>query len=397
MSVKRRIERFRAPGEDDARERSWHVVRSAFEESSPERPPRRPRLTLRPVAAAAAAMAAAALVVTPAGPALADWIQDVVGSDDAAGPAPLRLPAEGRLLVNTGSGPWIVNPDGSKRLLGDYVDASWSPQGLFVTAARGRELFALEPGGRVRWQIPAARQVLSPRWAPSGFRIAYLSGPELRVVAGDGTGDRRLARLAAPTPPAWRPGGAAHVLAHANRRGRVIVTAVDTNRTLWRSAPGQPVLELAWSADGGRLVAVRDRSVDVFGRGGAALRTIPVRPLAPAPRPGSGSVVAFARQGHAFALVRRRRAALREVVLLAAERRAAPPRRVFAGPGAVGGTAWSPDGRWLLIQWDGSDQWLFVSARSSRRVRAADRIAQRFDPGANGGPQLPGRTEWCCT
>jgi hypothetical protein len=393
MSLKRRFERFRAPGEDGARDRSWHVVRDVFEESGSERAPVRRRARLRPATAVAAATAGLALLASLTGPAVADWIHDVVDRDGGeAGPPPLRLPAEGRLLVNTPSGPWIVNRDGSMRLLGEYGDASWSPQALFLTASRGSDLFALEPGGRVRWQVPAPRAVRSPRWAPSGFRIAYLSGSAVRVVAGDGTADRLLAPRAAAAAPAWHP-MREHVLAYADEHGQVTVVHADSGRTLWRSAPGPPVVELAWSADGARLVAVSDGSLRILNGRGQPLRTLQMEPLGP--MRGSISVVAFARKGHTFALIRRR-AAAHEVVLLHAERGAHPPRRLFAGPGRIGGTAWSPDGRWLLIQWDGSTQWLFVSIGRDRPVRTADRIPERFDAGADRGPELPGRTEWCC-
>src|ERR671934_220788 len=47
-----------------------------------------------------------------------------------AAPTLFRLPAPGRLLVESSEGPWVVQPDGSKRLLGRFLDASWSPHGL---------------------------------------------------------------------------------------------------------------------------------------------------------------------------------------------------------------------------------------------------------------------------
>ena len=47
--------------------------------------------------------------------------------------------------------------DGSLRRLGDYSSAGWSPRGLFVVAARGRRLYAVEPDGTVRWSIVRPR------------------------------------------------------------------------------------------------------------------------------------------------------------------------------------------------------------------------------------------------
>src|SRR5437762_2067872 len=66
-----------------------------------------------------------------------------------AQPALFRLPAPGRLLVQSVEGPWVVQPDGSKRLLGPYLEAAWSPHGLFVAVTKPDELAAVEPSGSV--------------------------------------------------------------------------------------------------------------------------------------------------------------------------------------------------------------------------------------------------------
>src|SRR5205823_14791129 len=97
----------------------------------------------------------------------------------------LSLPAGGRILVNSPSGAWVVKRDGSKRLLGGYLDASWSPHGLYLAAARGNDLVALEPNGTVHWKLPRARPIGAPQCTYEGYRIAYLAGPALRVVNGN--------------------------------------------------------------------------------------------------------------------------------------------------------------------------------------------------------------------
>src|SRR5918994_1298805 len=107
------------------------------------------------------------------------------------------------------SGAWVVSANGSRRRLGDYDEATWSPQGLFVGASKRHQLAAVTPKGEGRWTLSRPR-VHYPRWSPSGFRIAYLSGSNLRLVAGDGTGDRRN-DPAQGVAPAWRP-RAEHVL-----------------------------------------------------------------------------------------------------------------------------------------------------------------------------------------
>jgi dipeptidyl aminopeptidase/acylaminoacyl peptidase len=416
MRLQERFSRYRAPGEDDAAERGWRVVRAGFE----ERPRRRragARRRWRPLAALAAGTAAIALVITPAGAEVGDWIRDVVDRDPApAGPPPLTLPSGGRVLATTAAGPWIVNADGSQRLLGAYETATWSPQGMFVAVTRGRQLLALEPSGRVRWQTTTPAPIGVARWAASGFRIAYLSGSRsgyevpprarrsdargpaqaLRVINGDGTGDRLLARAVAETPPAWRP-GPAHALAFADRRGRVVVRDADSGALLWRSAPGAPALQLAWSADGERLAAVGVDRVRIFAGDGRELRSAATAPLVPPPLAAAGALVEFAPRGHRFALVRAQPAARgHEVVVMAAEGRARAPRRLFAGAGAVAGVGWSPDGRWLLIAWDAANQWVFAPVAGGGAVKTAERVSRRFDAGEPPGPQLPTLAGWCC-
>ncbi len=156
-----------------------------------------------------------------------DELRDVVGVEESA-PALFSLPAPGSLLVSADSGAWVVDEDGSKRLLGSYREASWSPFGAFVVAAKPNELVALEPDGDVRWTL-ARPDVRFPRWGGTRIdtRIAYLSQGALRVVAGNGKNDRLLDRGAASRAPAWRP-GPRHVLVYARQDGTVRSVDVDT-------------------------------------------------------------------------------------------------------------------------------------------------------------------------
>jgi hypothetical protein len=203
--VERRLAAAVAPDREAAEERAWRVVSAAFDERLPMR--RRPGTSRRSALALAAALVLGVLALSPVGAAVASWVRDAFdpGRDDAD-PALVSLPAAGRLLVTSGQGPWIVHRDGSKRRLGAYEDAAWSPRGLFVAVTAGRELVAVEPDGDPRWSLARSEGVSRPAWSPDGFRIAYLSGRALRVVAGDGTGDARLAERVAAAVPAWRPG-----------------------------------------------------------------------------------------------------------------------------------------------------------------------------------------------
>ena len=119
-----------------------------------------------------------------------------------------------------------------------------------MIAWKGRRLAALDRRGNVRWSLTAARPVTGAHWSPSGFRVAYRAGQDLRVVAGDGTGDRLL-DAGTFRPAAWRP-GAAHVLAYLSG-AHLDMVDVDTGRRLARIHLPHVPGALAWSADGSRL------------------------------------------------------------------------------------------------------------------------------------------------
>ncbi len=221
---------------EGAEERAWQVVRSAYEERTPSP---RERKVWRPVVVLAAVAIVAGVVASPPGQAVLDSIREAVGIERAQ-PALFSLPAPGRLLVESADGVWVVQADGSKRRLGDWREASWSPFGRYVVVARANELAAVEPDGDVRWSL-ARPNVRFPRWAGDRIdtRIAYLSGSSLRAVAGDGTGDRLLRRNVAAVAPAWLPGDGFR-LAYTDRAGRTVVVDADTGRILRASAVPAP-------------------------------------------------------------------------------------------------------------------------------------------------------------
>jgi WD40 repeat protein len=363
-----------APLPADDRARALAVVRQAFAERERISWPRR---HVRALAVSAAAAAAVAAFASPPGRAVLGSLRDAVGREGVkrTQPALVSLPAPGRLLVGSAKGTWVVQADGSRRLLGSYRDASWSPHGLYVAVTRRDQLLAIEPQGRVHWAL-ARPNVRHPRWTGTrtDTRIAYLSGSRLHLVAGNGTKDVDLCGepAAANVAPAWRP-GPGRVLAYVTTRGRVSVLDADRCSLEWRSgAFPQPRL-LAWSSDASRLTLVAGGKLVVF-----AGRRPTVRPLA-------GVVAAaFAPHTHELAVVRDGR-----LLLFDADRLAAPPRRIFAAAGRFGGVAWSPDGRWLLLSWPSADQWLFIRSSGVRRLLAYSHIAEQFGR----DPRVLG---WCC-
>lgn len=368
-----------APLPDDlhARRRSWAVVRAAFA----EREPVRRRLDVRPVLAFAAVAALLAAALSPAGDAVIERMRKAIGIERAA-PALFSLPSPGRVLVSSTRGVWVVQADGSKRLLGRYREATWSPRGLFVVVARGNELVALDPRGSLRWTL-SRRAVGLPRWAgrEGDTRIAYFSGRELRVVAGDSDPDWTVAAEAKRVPPAWRP-GRAHVLAYVTGGARIVARDVDRRRTLWRTRFVDAAERLLWSEDGTRLVAVRRRGLSVYRDDG--------RPLGGRTFPGVLGAVAVVPGTHRVAVVRRLRDRS-EVLLFDMDRVRRRPQRLFSGTGIFTDLAFSPDGRWLLVGWQTADQWVFVRVKGTRKIEAVSNVSAQFR-----SSRFPAIDGWCC-
>jgi hypothetical protein len=386
------------PGAAEAERRGLALVDRAFAERRPAgQPVRLPRLAI----ALAVAALVAVLILSPAGAAVRDWVDDVftAGVHDAE-PALTDVPGGGRLLVESPRGPWVVQPDGSRRLLGDYAEASWSPHGLFVVTASGRTLSALEPDGTPRWSISAPGRVAGPRWSPSGFRIAYRAGRSLRVVRADGTQDAAIGAASAPVPPAWFPPGP-HLLAHVDAKQRLLITEADGDRTIDSSAARPGVIGLSWSRDGRELLEVTRRGAWVreaqARKLAAGLRLGPARRL-PLPADAVVRAAAYSPRGEEIAVLLGRSpdagAPRSEAILISP--RGGPSRRLFTVSGRLDELAWSPDGSRVLLAWPAADQWLFVPLRRDAPLRAVGNISSVFSPGAQGRARFPQIEGWCC-
>jgi TolB protein len=250
---------------------------------------------------------------------------------------------------------------------------------------------AMEPTGRIHWtlsRLPVPRQ---PGWAPDGFQIAYLSGSDLRLVAGDGSDDRLFARHVAAAAPVWRP-GPGYVLAFVRRGGRITVADVQFVRRLWQAPPGPEPRRLLWSPDGSRLLAVSSRELRLFDDRGRVVKRLRLRggELAEA--------ASFSPDGRTIALVQRNAATLlSDVSLLSVGGGAWHQRPAANVSGEFSGVDWSPDGRWLLIAWRDADQWLFVSAADPRRLTAVSNIGRAFSAKGIGPAAFPQLSGWCCS
>jgi dipeptidyl aminopeptidase/acylaminoacyl peptidase len=385
--LKRLLERAGDDGRARAELRAGPVVREALAQ---ERAP-----ILHPLRVAAALVAIAVVVAAAAtspGAAVADWARDHIAGKpgvEHSAPALTHLPGGGRMLVAARSGVWVVAPDGSRRLLRGYDGATWSPRGLYVGAWRGHELVAIEPGGRVHWSLARSGPIGAADWSADGYRIAYLTGRELRVVAGDGTGDARVRSRVAPVAPRWKP-RAPHLLAFAAHRRVLDVVATDARALAWRHALRDPVTAIAWSPDGRLLAAASKRAVTFLD--GASGR---VRRRVAAPGGFTVAGIAFAHRSREIAVALNTPDGRAEALAVDVRRPRSAPRRLFAGSGRFAAVRWSPDDRWVLIAWPAANQWLFLRSARVSGVSAVRDIARQFDPGMR-SPRFPVVADWCC-
>jgi len=385
------------PDAADAERRGLALVSRAYAERQPATKPVLPRLAV----ALVAATVLAALLLTPAGAAVRDWIDDVFTAGVRhAEPALTEIPGGGELLVQSPRGPWVVQADGSRRLLGRYEEATWSPRGLFVAAASGRTLSAIEPDGTPRWSISANGRIGDPRWSPSGFRIAYRAGRSLRVVRADGTAEETVGPMSAAIPPVWFPPGL-HLLAYVDAQRQVVVAEVDTARRMDAADASPGVVGLAWSADGDRLLEIARRGLwlrDVqVSKLGGGLRLGEARRIS-LPADAMVRAAAYSPRSDALAVLLERAsgpgAPRSEAALVGPSGDSA--RRIFAVSGRLAELAWSSDGRRLLLAWPAADQWLFVPLSHGARLRAIGDISAVFSPGSPAGARFPRVDGWCC-
>jgi len=406
--VEEELRRLRAPDEDGALERA--VLLATVTErplaGAARRSGRRRRRA--GVLAGLCALLGGLLVLTPAGAEVTQWVGDVVTREAPKPRSALTgLPTGGRLLATSSGGAWIVEEDGSRRRLGDYDQATFSPRGLFVAAGRENVLSAVNPEGDVQWSISRPGAIEDPRWAPSGYRVAFRDGAGLSVVAGDGTDPRRLAGNVVPAAPSWRPPAAGadpryepNVLTFLDATGSVSTIDVDASpvRELWRRTPppSRAPRAVAWAGPD-RLVVSSRQSVRVFDRHGRATGSVPI------PDGARVESMVSSPDGERLAIVLRDASAApdaRSRLYLARIAGGERQRTVFSGFGRFGAPSFSPDGEWILLPWRDTDQWLFIAPSEDRklvrRVIAVGDVARQFDPGGTGPARYPEVSGWCC-
>jgi hypothetical protein len=333
-----------------AEERAHRVAMAVY---GSHRPVPRRRSYWKPAIAVVVVAAAAGVLASPPGRSVISSIREAVGVKKAQREL-FSLPAPGRLLVNSASGPWVVQQDGARRLLGRFDEASWSPYGRFVVATRGDEVVAMDPSGKVHWVlgVPVPRL---PAWGGThtDTRIAYLSGERLRVVAGDGTGDAAGCPGWVPMSPAWQP-GSTRILAFATLTRLEVVDAGTCKPLFIRDGKAT---KLQWSWDGKLLLAL----------GPAGLRVYDLRGRVVA-NGGRVADATFVGGTHQVAEL----LGTGDVML--------GDRILFHSPG-LRQIVSSPDGRWLLVTWPAANQWIFVRVQAPHTIRAYAQITQQFGRG----------------
>ena len=382
------------PDEHLALERTWETVGTAFASREPVRRRRRTPWLLLALVAILGAIGAG-VVLTPAAGEIEAFVRDLSGEEPAgvvAPPAaveetvaaPTTLVAPGELLVVSEQGVVVVDERGGQTPLGAYRGASWSPDGIFVTAWRTTELVSLDPERPdvVHWTIPG-EELNDARWSSTGFRIAYRSGNTLRVTLANGTEDRELVARVAELAPAWRP-GKREVLAYAGRNGRIAAVDVDTGKALWRTSGAPVPVAFAW-ADGKRLAVLDERRLRLF-QGAGELRRSAALPdgavgQALASRPGTPAVA------YAYLVPDSGESG---VVLY--DSKSGDARLLFAGAGPIDNLVWSPDGEILLAGWPAAGEFVFLRVGESDVTIVTPGV--EVGEGPEGFPRVDG---WCCS
>jgi len=343
---------------------------------------------------AAVGLLVVALLALAASPppraAIGRWLREAIGLGAQPTPRPLLagLPGRGELLVTASDSVWLVRSNGTRRWLGAYAGAAWSPHTRYVVAWRATRLTVLDPRGVRQWSLDAPAAISVARWSADGDRIAYRVGQTLWVVAGDGTGAHPLASAAASVAPAWEPDGAAHGLAFLTTRATIEALDADTGAVLW-TLPARGARELLWSPDGRDLLLLAGRRLILAGWHGEILgraeladdQTITAGAFAPA-------------DDRVALILNRPGAQTGQVATLTASaaglRRA--PRILSSAAVGITGLNWSPDGRWLLASAPTSDQWILATTHPPRTLAAISHITADFRSAAasTGFPALAG-------
>jgi dipeptidyl aminopeptidase/acylaminoacyl peptidase len=161
----------------------------------------------------------------------------------------------------------VMDAKGSIRSLsGDFTADSqptWSPDGSKIAfVQKPGDLYVMNADGtNRRLLVPHPTQnVYGPRWSPDGEHIAFTRGisvgltrSEVRIVDADGTGERELAKGAAPS---WAPDGRRLAFDGPSDDAAFVFSIGIDGRNRRRLSTGYAPV---WSPDGARILFSRER------------------------------------------------------------------------------------------------------------------------------------------
>jgi hypothetical protein len=181
-----------------------------------------------------------------------------------------------------------------------------------------------------------------------------------------------------------------HELAVLDAPGRITFIEADGGGVVGRARAPREALALTWSRDGRRLLAVGRRGWRLYDGQG---RLLVERDAAEGVSLLAGELSPSGRQVALLAQRQPRagRAAVREATLGPTGRGAHASRVLMAGH-ELTGVRFSPDGRWLLVEWPRSDSWFFFATTpGDERSRVITGLTTRL---SERRPLVDG---WCCT
>ena len=234
--IKRELHEHPVPLSEEAEERSWALVRAAFDQE--DRSPHRARLRSRLTAIAGSLIAAGAilgLVLTPAGATVTDWVQTAVGgSGTVTQERPALRPTFRRVgacsSAHRGRSEWLVAEDGVTAIPRRFPECDLVAGRPLCRGRRRQQPHRPLPGRDQPMVGPGAR-----RGGGSGLGAGLLPGrlsQRWRPL-----GRRRLRQLQPPTGAERRSGGA-ELAAGALRPRHAAVAERARLRRRGRSAAG---------------------------------------------------------------------------------------------------------------------------------------------------------------
>jgi hypothetical protein len=188
-------------------------------------------------------------------------------------PVPTRLavpPGSHGVAIVAGGKLWLATR-GGLRIEGMRVSAAeLSPRALYAAVGIGSSLVTLAPGDRRPWVRRTGGRVVGAAWSPDGLKIAYVvarpGGDELRLIEGDGSPDRLLARPVRPLKPSWRADSLAVAYVDARGRGAVFDLSSGRRRTFDTRRCGGPAREVAYDRRAPALAVVSEHGIAVVRR-----------------------------------------------------------------------------------------------------------------------------------